>query len=168
MVPVLSDALVTFSHVVPALLVFSMSVLAASLLYAGFPRLLALLPRFPLPGRDSTMSAQKQQPMAWPCRRVIRRPHDAGGVLRDLLDGLKMLLSIVLFLALCVFTSYVGVLFTALLIAALHVFFSSLLPSALLVVQFLLSALLLLFCLQWLSEILAHEPARPCSSSIQH
>lgn len=51
MVPVLSDALVTFSHVVPALLVFSMSVLAASLLYAGFPRLRALLPRFPLPGR---------------------------------------------------------------------------------------------------------------------
>ncbi|CAM5151366.1 unnamed protein product [Natator depressus] len=117
---------------------------------------------------DSAMSAQKQQPMARPCRRVIRRPHDVGGVLRDLLDGLKMLLSIVLFLALCVFTSYVGVLFTALLIAALHVFFSSLLPSALLVVQFLLSALLLLFCLQWLSEILAHEPARPCSSSIQH
>ncbi|CAM5151370.1 unnamed protein product [Natator depressus] len=51
MVLVLSDALVTFSHVVPALLVFSMSVLAASLLYAGFPRLRALLPRSPPPGR---------------------------------------------------------------------------------------------------------------------
>ncbi|XP_044875618.1 uncharacterized protein LOC123371826 [Mauremys mutica] len=51
MVPVLSDALGTFRRVVPALLVFSMSVLAASLLYAGIPGLRALLPRALPPGR---------------------------------------------------------------------------------------------------------------------
>lgn len=81
-------------------------------------------------------------------------PRDDGGFLDAVFSGLRMLISIVVFLGLCAFTAYVALVCTTLFFAALQVFFGTLVPSALLIFQFLLSALLLLFCLQWMREIL--------------
>lgn len=93
--------------------------------------------------------------LASPCCTTKIASTGDGGVLSGLLDGIKMVLSITLFLGVCAFTVYVALLCTALLVAAIQVLFITLIPSTLKILQFLLSALLLLFCLQWMSEILA-------------
>ncbi|KAJ6658563.1 hypothetical protein lerEdw1_019951 [Lerista edwardsae] len=95
--------------------------------------------------------------LASPCCTATGTCAEAGGVLGSFLSGIKMVLSILLFLGVCAFTAYVALLCTALLVAALQVLFQTLIPAALLILQFLLSALLLLFCLQWMSEILAQQ-----------
>ncbi|KAL8206509.1 UNVERIFIED_CONTAM: hypothetical protein K2H54_006692 [Gekko kuhli] len=98
-----------------------------------------------------------------PCYKMLK-PASEDGLLRGLLGGVRMVLSLILFLGICAFSAYIGLLCLALLIGAVHVLFTTLIPSALLILQFLLSALLLLFCLQWMSEILSqqfqthHEP----------
>ncbi|XP_077158525.1 uncharacterized protein LOC143820044 [Paroedura picta] len=91
-----------------------------------------------------------------PCSKMLK-PSSEEGLLQGLVGGVKMVLSFILFLAICGFSAYLGLLCAALLIGAVQVFFSTLVPSALLILQFLLSALLLLFCLQWMSEILSQQ-----------
>ncbi|CAI5784916.1 Hypothetical predicted protein [Podarcis lilfordi] len=119
-----------------------------------------------LEGRGIAMARQKpSQPQPselspvqpTPGCKVVAPPTACSGFLGSFLNGVKMVLSIILFLGLCAFTAYVALLCTALLFAAVQVLFSTLIPSALLILQFLLSAMLLLFCLQWMSEILSQQ-----------
>ncbi|XP_060103410.1 LOW QUALITY PROTEIN: transcription factor COE3-like [Heteronotia binoei] len=91
-----------------------------------------------------------------PCYKMPK-PASEEGLLQSFLGGIRMVLSIFLFLGVCAFSAYIGLLCVALLIGAVQVFFTSLVPSALLILQFLLSALLLLFCLQWMSELLSQQ-----------
>ncbi|KAJ7327294.1 hypothetical protein JRQ81_017053 [Phrynocephalus forsythii] len=94
--------------------------------------------------------------MSTSCCRLLR-PSTNDGLLESFLGGIKMVLSFFLFLGLCAFTAYVALLTVALFFASVQVLFNTLLPSALLLLQFLLSTLLLLFCLQWMSEMLAQQ-----------
>ncbi|KAH0615720.1 hypothetical protein JD844_026066 [Phrynosoma platyrhinos] len=98
----------------------------------------------------------RQSPLLSSYKVLVASTED-GGLLGSFLNGIKMVLSILLFLGVCAFTAYVALLTMALLFASLQVLFNTLIPSTFLILQFLLSALLLLFCLQWMSEILAQQ-----------
>uniref|UniRef100_A0ACB8E9D2 Uncharacterized protein n=1 Tax=Sphaerodactylus townsendi TaxID=933632 RepID=A0ACB8E9D2_9SAUR len=122
---------------------------------------------FGLACRDTNMAhqtVQQSEPTPDPTTSCCERTPGAGdGFLHSVMGGIWMVLSIVLFLGICVFSAHIGLLCVALLVASVEVLFTSLIPSALPVLRFLLCALLLLFCLQWMSEILSqqfqtHEP----------